>query len=87
MTVLLCALKAQQRELTLRHEKEKERELSKKFQLQKEQYESTIERQLTFIDQVGERGLWSEPLQCSVLSELSDLCRACLCSSSMIKRL
>lgn len=53
MTVLLYALKSQQRELTLKHEKEKERELSRKFQLQKEQYESTIQRQLTFIDQVG----------------------------------
>lgn len=74
MTVLLYALKAQQRELTLKHEKEKERELSRKFQLQKEQYESTIQRQLTFIDQVGRPGLWSELLQRSVFSELSDLC-------------
>lgn len=87
MTVLLYAPKHQQMELTLRHEKEKERELSRKFQLQKEQYESTIQRQLTFIDQVGKHGLWSELLQCSGLSECSDLCRACSCSSSMIKRL
>lgn len=47
---------AQQKELTLKHEKEKEKELSRKFQLQKEQYESTIQRQLTFIDQVGKHG-------------------------------
>lgn len=87
MTVLLSALQAQQRELTLRHEKEKEKELSRKFQLQKEQYEGTIQRQLTFIDQVGKRRLWSEPLRCSGLSELSDLCRACPRSSSTIKRL
>lgn len=81
--MLLCAPKAQQRELTLRHEKEKEKELSRKFQLQKEQYESTIQRQLTFIDQVRKGGLWSELLRCSGLSELSDLCP---CSSSTIKR-
>ncbi|XP_006793410.1 centrosomal protein of 131 kDa [Neolamprologus brichardi] len=43
---------AQQRELTIRHVKETERELSRNFQLQKEQYESTIQRHLTFIDQV-----------------------------------
>lgn len=61
MTALLYALQAQQREQTLRHEKEKERELSRKFQLQKEQYESTIQRQLTFIDQVGKHGLGPEP--------------------------
>uniref|UniRef100_A0A3Q2UUU6 Centrosomal protein 131 n=1 Tax=Haplochromis burtoni TaxID=8153 RepID=A0A3Q2UUU6_HAPBU len=43
---------AQQRELTIRHVKETERELSRNFQLQKEQYESTIQRHLTFIDQL-----------------------------------
>lgn len=86
MTVLLYALKAQQRELTLKHEKEKERELSRKFQLQKEQYESTIQRQLTFIDQVGRRGLWCELLQRAVFSAPSDFV-SCPCSSSTIKRL
>ena len=44
---------AQQRELTFRHVKETEKELSRNFQLQKEQYEATIQRHLTFIDQVG----------------------------------
>ncbi|XP_027144841.1 centrosomal protein of 131 kDa isoform X3 [Larimichthys crocea] len=43
---------AQQRELTMRHVKETEKELSRNFQLQKEQYESTIQRHLTFIDQL-----------------------------------
>lgn len=56
MTVLLLPPQAQQKELTLKHEKEKEKELSRKFQQQKEQYESTIQRQLTFIDQVGKQG-------------------------------
>ncbi|XP_033975103.1 centrosomal protein of 131 kDa isoform X4 [Trematomus bernacchii] len=43
---------AQQRELTVRHVKETEKELNRNFQLQKEQYEATIERHLTFIDQL-----------------------------------
>ncbi|XP_070846317.1 centrosomal protein of 131 kDa isoform X2 [Chaetodon trifascialis] len=43
---------AQQRELTVRHVKETEKELIRNFQLQKEQYESTIQRHLTFIDQL-----------------------------------
>ncbi|XP_070707874.1 centrosomal protein of 131 kDa [Pempheris klunzingeri] len=43
---------AQQRELTVRHVKETEKELSRNFQLQKEQYEATIQRHLTFIDQL-----------------------------------
>lgn len=46
-------LQAQQRELTIRHVKETEKELNRNFQLQKEQYEATIQRHLTFIDQVG----------------------------------
>ncbi|XP_033963539.1 centrosomal protein of 131 kDa isoform X1 [Pseudochaenichthys georgianus] len=43
---------AQQRELTVRHVKETEKELNRNLQLQKEQYEATIERHLTFIDQL-----------------------------------
>ncbi|KAM8729300.1 centrosomal protein of 131 kDa isoform 1-T1 [Acanthopagrus schlegelii] len=43
---------AQQRELTMRHVKETEKELNRNFQLQKEQYEATIQRHLTFIDQL-----------------------------------
>ncbi|XP_041671771.1 centrosomal protein of 131 kDa isoform X2 [Cheilinus undulatus] len=43
---------AQQRELTARHVKETEKELGRNFQLQKEQYEATIQRHLTFIDQL-----------------------------------
>lgn len=52
----VCAslgVQAQQRELTARHVKEMERELSRSFQLQKEQYEATIQRHLAFIDQVS----------------------------------
>ncbi|KAL4648631.1 centrosomal protein of 131 kDa isoform X1, partial [Arapaima gigas] len=43
---------AQQRELTVRHVKETEKELNRTFQLQKEQYEATIQRHLAFIDQL-----------------------------------
>ncbi|XP_062298418.1 centrosomal protein of 131 kDa [Scomber scombrus] len=43
---------AQQRELTIRHVKETEKELNRNFQLQKEQYEATIQRHLAFIDQL-----------------------------------
>lgn len=46
---------AQQRELTARHVKETEKELNRNFLLQKEQYEATIQRHLTFIDQVGKQ--------------------------------
>ncbi|XP_059804360.1 centrosomal protein of 131 kDa isoform X3 [Hypanus sabinus] len=41
----------QQRELTARHVKETEKEMSQRLRVQKEQYESTIQRHLTFIDQ------------------------------------
>ncbi|XP_016427727.1 centrosomal protein of 131 kDa isoform X2 [Sinocyclocheilus rhinocerous] len=42
----------QQRELTIRHVKETEKELNHTVQLQKQQYEATIQRHLTFIDQL-----------------------------------
>lgn len=51
-------LQTQQRELTARHVKETEKELSRNFQLQKEQYEATIQRHLTFIDQVRNEQLF-----------------------------
>ncbi|XP_022598153.1 centrosomal protein of 131 kDa [Seriola dumerili] len=49
---MLQAALAQQRELTVRHVKETEKELGRNFQIQKEQYEATIQRHLTFIDQL-----------------------------------
>ncbi|CAF0942879.1 unnamed protein product [Adineta steineri] len=42
----------QQRELNIRHAKESERELEHRLQLQKDDYESTIQRHLSFIDQL-----------------------------------
>ncbi|XP_034426066.1 centrosomal protein of 131 kDa isoform X2 [Hippoglossus hippoglossus] len=49
---MLQAALAQQRELTLRHVNETEKELNRNLHLQKEQSESTIQRHLTFIDQL-----------------------------------
>ncbi|XP_076855508.1 centrosomal protein of 131 kDa isoform X2 [Brachyhypopomus gauderio] len=51
VSMLQTAL-TQQKELTLRHVKETEKELTHNFQLQKQQYEATIQRHLTFIDQL-----------------------------------
>lgn len=53
MTIFFV-LQAQQRELMGRHVKEIEKEMSRNLHLQKEQYEATIQRHLTFIDQVGD---------------------------------
>ncbi|XP_069579488.1 centrosomal protein of 131 kDa isoform X1 [Brachyistius frenatus] len=61
---------AQQRELSVRHVKETEKELSRNFQLQKEQYEGTIQRHLTFIDQlINDKKALSERCE-GVLGEL-----------------
>ncbi|XP_068119437.1 centrosomal protein of 131 kDa isoform X6 [Hyperolius riggenbachi] len=43
---------AQQRELTVRHVKQTEKELGYQLKQQSEQYEATIQRHLTFIDQL-----------------------------------
>ncbi|KAK3529115.1 hypothetical protein QTP70_016547 [Hemibagrus guttatus] len=51
VTMLQTAL-TQQRELTLHHVKETEKELNHNLQLQKQQYEATIQRHLGFIDQL-----------------------------------
>nr|XP_056714692.1 centrosomal protein of 131 kDa isoform X2 [Euleptes europaea] len=51
ITLLQTAL-AQQRELTVRHIKETEKELSHQLALQREQYEAAIQRHLAFIDQL-----------------------------------
>lgn len=52
--IILFVLQAQQRELMGKHVKEIEKEMSRNLHLQKEQYEATIQRHLTFIDQVGD---------------------------------
>ncbi|XP_067952002.1 centrosomal protein of 131 kDa-like isoform X2 [Watersipora subatra] len=42
----------QQRELTIRHAKETEKEMSKRLDVQKNEYEETVQRHLSFIDQL-----------------------------------
>ncbi|XP_051888747.1 centrosomal protein of 131 kDa isoform X4 [Pristis pectinata] len=63
----------QQRELTVRHMKETEKEMSQRLRVQKEQYESTIQRHLAFIDQLidDKKGL-SEKCE-SVVNELKQV--------------
>ncbi|KAM6245460.1 LOW QUALITY PROTEIN: centrosomal protein of 131 kDa [Porphyrio hochstetteri] len=51
---LLQTALAQQRELTVRHVKQTEEELSHQLKLQREQYEAAIQRHLAFIDQLIE---------------------------------
>lgn len=47
-----CMQQAQQRELTVQHVKQTEKELGHQLKLQREQYEAAIQRHLAFIDQV-----------------------------------
>ncbi|KAJ8318528.1 hypothetical protein KUTeg_003619 [Tegillarca granosa] len=51
VTMLQRALN-QQRELTVRHAKETEKEMKKRLDVQKDEYEETIKRHLSFIDQL-----------------------------------
>jgi 5-azacytidine-induced protein 1 len=50
---VLMHFQNQQRELTVRHTKETEKELEARFTMQKQEYEATIQRHLNFIDQVS----------------------------------
>ncbi|XP_037320100.2 centrosomal protein of 131 kDa isoform X1 [Pungitius pungitius] len=70
---MLQSALGQQRELTVRHVKETEKELSRNFQLQREQYEATIQRHLTFIDQlINDKKLLSERCE-GVVGELKQV--------------
>ncbi|KAM6896924.1 centrosomal protein of 131 kDa [Xenentodon cancila] len=72
VNILQTAL-AQQRQLTARHMKELEKELTRNFQLQKEQYEATIQRHLTFIDQlINDKKALSERCE-GVVAELKQV--------------
>ncbi|XP_061197331.1 centrosomal protein of 131 kDa-like [Saccostrea echinata] len=51
ITMLQKAL-SQQRELTIRHARETEKEMKKRLDVQKDEYEETIKRHLSFIDQL-----------------------------------
>ncbi|XP_031208678.1 centrosomal protein of 131 kDa isoform X2 [Mastomys coucha] len=68
--VLLQRALAQQRDLTVRRVKETEKELSRQLRQQKEQYEATIQRHLSFIDQlIEDKKVLSEKCE-AVVAEL-----------------
>ncbi|XP_066470557.1 centrosomal protein of 131 kDa isoform X7 [Tiliqua scincoides] len=72
ITLLHTAL-AQQRELTVRHVKETEKELSRQLALQREQYEAAIQRHLAFIDQlIDDKKILSEKCE-AVVAELKQV--------------
>lgn len=64
---LLQTALAQQRELTVRHVKQTEKEMSCQLKQQSEQYEATIQRHLSFIDQlIDDKKALSERCECLV---------------------
>ncbi|XP_021067881.1 centrosomal protein of 131 kDa [Mus pahari] len=68
--VLLQRALAQQRDLTVRRVKETEKELNRQLRQQKEQYEATIQRHLSFIDQlIEDKKVLSEKCE-AVVAEL-----------------
>ncbi|GAA6108986.1 centrosomal protein of 131 kDa isoform X2 [Tachysurus ichikawai] len=72
VTMLQTAL-TQQRELMLHNVKETEKELNHNFQMQKQQYEATIQRHLAFIDQlIDDKKSLNEHCEC-VVTELKQV--------------
>lgn len=72
ITILQKALN-QQRELTIRHTKEAEVELQSRLEMQKHEYEATIQRHLGFIDQlIDDKKVLSEKCE-KLVKELKDV--------------
>uniref|UniRef100_A0A8C6IW09 Uncharacterized protein n=1 Tax=Melopsittacus undulatus TaxID=13146 RepID=A0A8C6IW09_MELUD len=72
MSLLQTAL-AQQRELTVQHVKQTEKELGHQLRLQREQYEAAIQRHLAFIDQlIEDKKVLSEKCE-AVVAELKQV--------------
>ncbi|XP_063312384.1 centrosomal protein of 131 kDa isoform X2 [Pelobates fuscus] len=70
---LLQTALAQQRELTIRHVKQTEKELGRQLKQQSEQYEATIQRHLSFIDQlIDDKKALSERCE-SLVNELKQV--------------
>ncbi|CAH2291520.1 centrosomal of 131 kDa isoform X1 [Pelobates cultripes] len=70
---LLQTALAQQRELTIRHVKQTEKELGRQLKQQSEQYEATIQRHLSFIDQlIDDKKALSEKCE-SLVNELKQV--------------
>ena len=72
-TVILFLTQNQQRELTIRHARETEKEMSKRLDVQKTEYEETVQRHLNFIDQlIDDKKTLSEKCE-SLVSELKQV--------------
>ncbi|NWI68672.1 CP131 protein, partial [Todus mexicanus] len=70
---LLQTALAQQRELTVQHVKQTEKELGHQLRLQREQYEAAIQRHLAFIDQlIDDKKVLSEKCE-AVVAELKQV--------------
>ncbi|NWS61773.1 CP131 protein, partial [Chunga burmeisteri] len=70
---LLQTALAQQRDLTVRHVKQTEKELGHQLKLQREQYEAAIQRHLAFIDQlIDDKKVLSEKCE-AVVAELKQV--------------
>ncbi|XP_064378908.1 centrosomal protein of 131 kDa isoform X3 [Dromaius novaehollandiae] len=70
---LLQTALAQQRELTVQHVKQTEKELGHQLRLQREQYEAAIQRHLTFIDKlIDDKKVLSEKCE-AVVAELKQV--------------
>ncbi|NWU58287.1 CP131 protein, partial [Dromas ardeola] len=70
---LLQTALTQQRELTVRHVKQTEKELGHQLRLQREQYEAAIQRHLAFIDQlIDDKKVLSEKCE-AVVAELKQV--------------
>ncbi|XP_065504054.1 centrosomal protein of 131 kDa isoform X2 [Caloenas nicobarica] len=70
---LLQTALAQQRELTVQHVKQTEKELGHQLKLQREQYEAAIQRHLAFIDQlIDDKKVLSEKCE-AVVAELKQV--------------
>ncbi|NXS43812.1 CP131 protein, partial [Balaeniceps rex] len=70
---LLQTALAQQRDLTVRHVEQTEKELGRQLGLQREQYEAAIQRHLAFIDQlIDDKKLLSEKCE-AVVAELKQV--------------
>ena len=51
---MLCLeLQKEQQELSIKHTKEQEKDLKRRLAIQRQEYETTIQRHVTFIDQVN----------------------------------
>ena len=72
-TVILLLAQNQQRELTIRHARETEKEMSKRLDVQKTEYEETVQRHLNFIDQlIDDKKTLSEKCE-SLVTELKQV--------------